>query len=76
MNDVTKQFENVPNKEIYRVITTKATTKSNKIDVVLSSTFFVDDGVKKYLQGDNLGHQDWDSNMHLHTLENVHIPKG
>jgi hypothetical protein len=43
---------------------------------VLSSAFFVEEKGKKYLAGDNMGHEDWDSNMHLHTLENVHIPKG
>lgn len=58
------------------MISTKATTKTNKIDIVLSSTFFADDSVKKYLTGENLNHQDWDSNMHYHTLENIHVPKG
>ncbi len=49
-------------------MSTKATTKTNKIDVVLSSTFFVHDSVKKYLTGDNMAHEDWDSDMHLMKL--------
>ncbi len=76
LNDVEKEYENVPNKETYRVISTKATTKTNKIDIVLSSTFYVDDGSKKFLSGDNMGHEDWDSNRHLHSLQNIHLPKG
>jgi hypothetical protein len=68
MNEVEKTYENVPNKEIYRVMSTKATTKTNNIDVVLSSVFFVHDSVKKYLTGDNMAHEDWDSGMHKMKL--------
>ena len=58
------------------MMTTKATTKTNSIDVVLRSVFFVDDSVKKYLVGDNMAHEDWDSGMHKMRLENINIPKG
>jgi hypothetical protein len=57
-------------------MSTKATTKTNNIDVVLSSVFFVHDSCKKYLAGDNMGHEDWDSGMHKMLLQNINIPKG
>ncbi len=57
-------------------MSTKATTKTNKIDVVLSSVFFVHESCKKYLVGDNMAHEDWDSGMHKMLLENINIPKG
>lgn len=43
---------------------------------MLSSAFYVDDGSKKFMSGDNMGHEDWDSNKHSHTLKSIKVPKG
>ena len=28
------------------------------------------------MSGDNMDHEDWDSNKHSHTLKNIKVPKG
>lgn len=43
---------------------------------MLSSAFYVDDGSKKFMSGDNMGHEDWDSNKHSHALKSIKVPKG
>jgi protein-glucosylgalactosylhydroxylysine glucosidase len=75
LTGIEKMYENVPNKEIYRVLTTKAKTKVNQIEVVLSSTFVVDPESRKYLV-DGWIHEDLDSDLHFHGFNAVKVPKG
>ena len=49
---------------------TKATTKTGKLDLVIASSFMLDQNLKYSLM-----HEDWDSNLHYLKLK-LNVTKG
>lgn len=60
LNNIQKSYENLENEKLFSIMHTKATSKTGNLDLVIASSYLVEDGTDYKI----ILHEDWDSNYH------------